>query len=402
MRICMFNNLFPPIKSGSSHFSYKLSRMLAERGHEVTVVAAKIAGTTAHEEREGLDIYRLPCIMMPQLEIAHKFKYFSYTFTPGNLRRLVKLCQEKRFDVLHQHGQIFDTSLSSAYLAGKFGIPLLTTIHTPVRHTVPLYSKILTFLDKTVVKHLIIRHAQLLIAPDQTVVDNINERYQHSWVEEIPYGVDRLDASPERGLEVRRKYNLGDRPVILSLGHVHNLRDRCDLIAAMPEIIKKIPNVHLLIVGDIYTQKPVEMVNDLGIKAHVTFTGGIPHEEIGAYLAASTIEAAWSRAAPGLGIAAMEAMLFGRAVVSSIGTDAFGKDTLGKDILQPGENIMLIDRDSIPSIAAAITKLLCEPDFRQRMEKNAHDLIEKYFSWENVTNKMENIYQKLIEKYPRT
>src|SRR5438874_1872602 len=139
MRICMFNNLFPPVKSGSSHFTYMLSKMLAARGHDITVITARLEATQPQERHEGLDIYRLPCLMVPRLEIAHGFKYLSYTFLPGNVKRLLGLCREKRFDVLHQHGQIFDTALSSAYLARKLRIPLTTTIHTPVRHTVPLY-----------------------------------------------------------------------------------------------------------------------------------------------------------------------------------------------------------------------------------------------------------------------
>ena len=42
MRICMFNNLFPPVKSGSSHFTLMLSRNLVARGHQVSVVTARL------------------------------------------------------------------------------------------------------------------------------------------------------------------------------------------------------------------------------------------------------------------------------------------------------------------------------------------------------------------------
>lgn len=397
MRICMFNNLFPPVESGSSHFTFMLAKMLAARGHDITVIAAHIRGTAAHEQMEGLDIHRLPCFLLPQLQIAHNFKYMSYTFFPANLRRLLKLCQEKQFDVLHQHGQIFDTALSSVYLARKLHIPLVTTIHTPVRHTMPFYSHLLAFLDKTIVKRLIINQAQLVIAPDQTVVDNISERYQHHWVEEVPYGVDYFDASPERGQEVRNKYNLGTRPIILSLGHVHNLRDRCDLISAMPEIIKHVPDVHLLIVGDVYTQKPVGLAESLGIKSHVTFTGGVPHKEIGGYLAAATIEAHWFRSQPALGIAAMEAMSIGKPVVVCVGVDDFGVG-----VLKPGENIMIVQSGSLPSITDAILRLLCDQELRERIGENGRRLIAERFSWDSVVDRMEIAYQQLLARYHGT
>lgn len=391
MRICMFNNLFPPIKSGSSHFTYMLSKMLAARGHEVTVVAAKIPGSEARENIDGIDVHRLRCLMLPQLEIAHNFRYLSYTFTPSNIRRVQKLLKEKNIQILHQHGQIFDTALTSAYLTRKMGIPLVNTIHTPVLHTVPFYLRTLVYLDKTFVKHFIINRAKVVIAPDKTVVDNINERYQHPWMEVVPYGIDKLTADPERGLEVRRKYNLGNCPLILSLGHVHNLRDRCDLIAAMPEIRKAIGDVRLLIVGDVYTQKPVELVERLGLKDCVIFAGSVPHSEIGDYLAACTIEAHWLSNAPGLGIAAMEAMSVGVPVVSSIGAD-----DLGEGLLKNGENILLIERGSIASITEACVSLLKDADYRRNVGLRGQKLIAENFSWESVTDRMEAVYEKML------
>lgn len=393
MRICMFNNLFPPVKSGSSHFTFTLSKMLAARGHEITVIAAKIKGSAEEEHINGIHVYRLPCIMIPQLEIAHNFKFLSYTFFPSSLKKLLKICQEKNFDILHQHGQIFDTALSSTYLAKKLHKPFIISIHTPVRHTSPFYMAILKFLDTKVVKNLICKHAQILIAPDQTTVENINERYQHPWVEEIPYGVEPLKATPEDGLKIRQQFNLGQRPVILSLGHVHNLRDRCDLIAAMPEVIKYIPDVHLLVVGDIYTQRPIELTKSLNLESHITFTGSIPHEEIGGYLAAATIEAHWLSNAPGLGIAAMEAMSVGKPVVSSVGVDDMG------GVLKPGENIMVVNRGSLPNIAQTIIKLLSDSSFREEIGRNGRKMIEEHFSWSSVTDRSEKVYEKLLQKY---
>ncbi|MCS6886483.1 MAG: glycosyltransferase family 4 protein [Acidobacteriota bacterium] len=387
----MFNNLFPPIKSGSSHFTYRLSKMLVERGHDVTVVAAKIPGSAARESLDGIDVHRLECWMLPQLEIAHNFRYLSYTFFPSNVRYVKRLLIDKGIQVLHQHGQIFDTALTSAYLGQSLALPLVNTIHTPVLHTVPFYLRTLVLLDKLFVKHFIIRYAKIVIAPDKTVVDNINERYQHPWIEVVPYGIDKPNFDPAKGIEIRRKYKIGDRPLILSLGHVHNLRDRCDLIEAMPHIRKAVGDVVLLIVGDVYTQKPVELADRLGLKDCVIFAGSVPHSEVGDYLAACDIEAHWLSNAPGLGIAAMEAMSVGVPVISSIGAD-----DLGEGLLKNGENILLIERGSIESITNACVALLRDPDYRRQVGEKGKRVIEENFSWESVTDRMEAVYKKLI------
>lgn len=392
MRICMFNNLFPPVKSGSSHFTQMLSRNLVDRGHHVTVVTARLPNTALYEEVDGIAVHRLPCLLLPALEIAHGFKYLSYTLLPGALRRVLDLSAQ--MDVLHQHGQIFDTALLSAYAAKRLRKPLLTTIHTPVHHTQATYLKILAALDKTAVRHLIAKHADVLIAPDQTVVDNIAERYQHPWVERIPYGIAPVQTTQEGADRVRARFQLGDRPVIVSLGHVHNLRDRCDLIGAMPQILRAVPGAHLLIVGDVLTPKPQALVDSLGLREHVTLAGGAPHHEVADYLSAATIEAHWLNETPGLGIAAMEAMSAGKAVVSSI-----GPDDLGTGLLRDGENIRLIQPGSTDSIARAVIPLLCDPALRQRIGEAGQRLILDHFSWDSVTTQQEQLYDRVVARH---
>lgn len=394
MRICMFNNLFPPVKSGSSHFTVTLARNLVARGHQVTVVTARLHGTDLCEDLDGIDVQRLPCLLVPPLEIAHGFKHLSYTLLPGALSRVQGLCRERGFDLLHQHGQIFDTALLSAYLARRQKIPLVTTIHTPVHHTTPAYLAILATLDKTVVRRLITDHAAALVAPDKTVLDNIAERYRHPWVEEIPYGVDPVETTEAGAAAVRARYGLGERPVIVSIGHVHNLRDRCDLIAAMPEVLRAIPQAHLLIVGDVLTEKPRNLVASLGLAEHVTFTGGVAHSQIGDYLSAATIEAHWLNETPGLGIAAMEAMSAGKAVVSSI-----GPDDLGPGLLKPGENIFLIEPGSTQSIAGAVIRLLGDADLRARVGEAGRRLILEQFSWASVTDQQEDLYRRVLARH---
>jgi glycosyltransferase involved in cell wall biosynthesis len=391
MRICMFNNLFPPVKSGSSHFTLMLSRNLVARGHQVSVVTARLPGTALYEELDGIAVHRLPCLLLPALEIAHGFKYLSYTLLPGALRRVMDLSRDH--DILHQHGQIFDTALLSAFVAKRLGKPLLTTIHTPVHHTQATYLKILATLDRTAVRHLIAKHADVLIAPDQTVVENIAERYAHPWVERIPYGIAPLSPTAQGGQRIRDRYSLGDRPVIVSLGHVHNLRDRCDLIAAMPAILRAVPGTHLLIVGDVLTQKPQALVDSLGLREHVTLAGGAPHHEIADYLSAATIEAHWLNETPGLGIAAMEAMSAGKAVVSSI-----GPDDLGTGLLRDGENIRLIQPGSVDSIAGAVIPLLRDPALRERVGTAGQRLILDHFSWDSVTSQQERLYQQVLAR----
>lgn len=391
MRICMFNNLFPPVESGSSHHTATLARMLAGRGHEVTVMTARIPGAPAEERTDGVEIHRLPSVMLPQLELAHNLKYLSFTLLPANLRWLTRFLRERRPDVLHQHGQIFDLALTSAFLAARLDLPLVNTIHTPVHHTGRLYRHLLPALDRSFAKRLVVDRADLLIAPDRTIVDYVAERYRHPNVRLIPYGVDRLDAAAERGRAIRERFGLGEAPVILSLGHVHNLRDRCDLVAAMPLVLRQFPDARLLVVGDLFTQKPVELSARLGLGRSIIFAGRARHDEIGAYFAAATIEAHWLGTSLGLGIAAMEAMLAGVPVISSFDGDALGEGTLVAD-----RDILFVDRSSPQTIAEPIVRLLGDAALRRSVGENGRRAIERACSWPSVTLKVEAAYAELV------
>ena len=50
-------------------------------------------------------------------------------------------------------------------------------------------------------------------------------------------------------------YHLERKQIFLSLGHVHELRNRKDIIDAMPEILKTFPDFILLIVGGYRNKK---------------------------------------------------------------------------------------------------------------------------------------------------
>ena len=89
LSICMFSNLYYPIVSGSSTQSRYLGRELVRRGHRVTFITARTQkDTPEHEVDDGVEVYRVPAILLPKIPLAFNFPWLSYTFTRGNLRLL--------------------------------------------------------------------------------------------------------------------------------------------------------------------------------------------------------------------------------------------------------------------------------------------------------------------------
>ena len=391
LRLCMFSNLFPPLVSGSSSFSGELSRRLVALGHHVTVVTARVDDLPAAEEQGGVRVFRLPALRLPQLALAHNFKYLTYTFTPGNQRWLRELFARERFDVIHQQNHIFDTMLSSRRLARRLRLPLVLTIHTPAQHPNRFYDVVMTGLD-ALARQVIFKPARFVVSPDPVVAAYVRDRHGIADSPVIPYGIEVPPPRAEDIAEMRRRFAVGDGPLLLSLGHVHELRDRLDVVQAMPRVLERFPTARLLIVGEVYTQRPVARAAQLGISDKVIFAGPLPHHLVSALFAISALEThTFNGPYPGPGIASMEAMSAGLPVVTM---------TIGPQydfsFFKNWENVVMVPANSPPDMADALIRLLGDAPLRQRIGAAARELMAGRFSWQAVATAYVDLYRRAI------
>jgi len=393
LKIAMFSNLFPPIPSGSSTFTWELSRRLTACNHRVTVVTARVEDAPEAEVKDGVQIYRLPSIRLPQLALAHNFRYLTYTYTPRNLRFLKGLFRNEQFDVIHQQNHIFDTILSSSHLARAFCLPLMLTIHTPVQHPNPLFDKVLCALD-AISHKVIFDQSDSIVSPDPVSRRYVETRHRVKESPIIPYGISVPAPNPDDIVEVCQRWDLKGKLVLLSLGHVNGMRNRLDLIQAMPAVVQRIPNVCLLIVGEVGIQEPVDAVLGLGLEKHVVFTGPIPHETMPAYFALASLEVhTFSGPYPGPGIASLEAMSTGLPVV----TGEIGPEYDYRH-LRNWENVVFVPVDKPEAIAQSIIRLLIDDVTRRNIGASAKKMMARMYSWDVVCNAYIDIYRQLIEQ----
>lgn len=397
LNICMFSNLFPPINSGSSTFTWNLARKLVGRGHRVSVVTAQVEEAPSFEEQGGLTIYRLASIRLPRLKIAHGFKWMTYTFTPRNLKALNQIFARENFDIIHQQNHVFDTILSSPRLAARYRLPLILTIHTWAQHTNPLLNLGLIFLD-AVARQVILKKSDRVISPDPVVQKYVENRHRIPDSPVIPYGIEVSPASPDKVEALRLRYDLGAGPVILSLGHVNSLRDRLDLIGAMPRVLEKFPTSKLIIVGEVCVPAPVELVKKLALEKNVIFTGAVPHDSVPSFFALSALEThTFNGNYPGPGIASMEAMAAGLPVVT-VEIDS----QYDFSHFRNWENVVMVPAKKPEVMAAALIRLLSDDDLRRHIGRNAKEIISERYSWEAVCDAYVEVYRKAIAQKQMT
>jgi len=152
----------------------------------------------------------------------------------------------------------------------------------------------------------------------------------------------------------------------------------------MPLIEKKIPDIRVTVAGS----NPQEKIKNLEyIYKNITVTGYV--KDIRKYIYASTVFIAPLRIGGGTRLKILEAMALGRPVVStSVGCE--GLEVENK------KNIFIADEPE--KFAEYIIKLLKDKRLRRKIAKNGRRLIEKKYRWDKIVNKLDKIYQKLVNK----
>src|SRR6185503_1333769 len=143
------------------------------------------------------------------------------------------------------------------------------------------------------------------------------------------------------------------------------------LLQAFPAVLREVPNAALLLVGEGEDRPMLEGTADaLGIAARVRFAGAVPHARIADYL----------RLSEGLGSAFLEAMACG---VPIVGTRAGGIP----DFLEEGRTGLFCDPDRPDTIAAALVRLLREPQLARTLARNGRALVAERYRWEAVAER---------------
>ena len=188
-------------------------------------------------------------------------------------------------------------------------------------------------------------------------------------LEYVPPGVDtdRFSPDPAARAEMRSRYGLGDRPVIVCLSRLVPRKGQDMLIRALPAIRERVDGAALVIVGGgPYMETLRGLAGETDMTEHVVFTGGVPGAELPAHHAMADVFAMPCRTrgagldVEGLGIVFLEASSTGVPVVA--GDSGGAPETVRDD-----ETGRIVDGTDVGQIATAISEILVDPDRAARM-----------------------------------
>jgi phosphatidylinositol alpha-1,6-mannosyltransferase len=191
----------------------------------------------------------------------------------------------------------------------------------------------------------------------------------HAALEYVPPGVDtdRFAPDPAARAEMRSRYGLGDRPVIVCLSRLVPRKGQDMLIRALPAIRNRVDGATLVIVGGgPYLERLHRLAGEAGVTGHVIFTGGVPGAELPAHHAMADVFAMPCRTrgagldVEGLGIVYLEASATGIPVVA-------GNSGGAPETVQDGETGRVVDGNNVDEIATAVSEILADPQWAAQM-----------------------------------
>ena len=211
----------------------------------------------------------------------------------------------------------------------------------------------------------------------------------HPRLVQLTPGVDVETFRPDvDASEVRKRYRLEGRPVIVCVSRLVKRKGQDALIQALPRVHRTVPDAALLLVGSGKYRGELERLADrLGVRKHVVFTGGVVHAELPAHYAAGDVFAMPCRTrrggmdVEGLGIVYLEASATGLPVVAG---DSGG----APDAVREGETGYVVDGRDVPALAEPLARLLRDDALRAELGAAGRAWIERDWRWETMAERL--------------
>jgi glycosyltransferase involved in cell wall biosynthesis len=397
-------SFFPDVDGGSGRFVFELCTRLRKKGHGVTLLGERASRIRAPIARiDGIKVLRYGNPLLGLL--------LPWTFTSPMFAYEVSktLFRRERFDLVWCHH--YSPGLGGLLFAGQKGIPSLFTYHAsrylewtagagqPRRFNSRASRFLLRWWADGVYSSAALRiEEKCLEASDRIAVLSDFSRKQledihpqeAAKVEVIPGGVDTEKFRPVCDMKsVRRRLGLPeDAFVILTVRRLIRRMGLENLVDAMESISRDEPDALLLIGGKGYLLPSLrERVLGAGLGGRVRFLGYIDDRLLPEYYAASDLFVLPTLSLEGFGMVTLEALACGTPV---LGTNVGATP----EILKGLDPDLILEQHDPEHIAGVILRQKSKYTARE-MRSKCRQYVEEHYSWEPLTDRLENMMMGL-------
>ena len=193
-------------------------------------------------------------------------------------------------------------------------------------------------------------------------------------------------------LALRQRLGIpGDALVVGKIARLFPLKGHAQLLEAVPAIVAAEPTVRFLLVGDGILQDALKkQAREMGVLDHLVFAGLVPRERIPETISAMDVLVHTSLR-EGLARALPQALAMGKPCVA---LDLDG----APEVVIPGNTGYLVRPGDASGLAAAVVRLLRDPEARRQMGERGRRLVESRFSVEKMVGDTAAVYAALLER----
>lgn len=381
LRTLLFSSLYPSsVRPGHGIFVETRLRELLSSGQVTTHVVApvpwfpsqnprwgeyaRMASTPKRESRNGIDVLHPRYFLPPKVGMTLAPLSMALGALPA-IRRLQ--AEGHDFDVIDAH-YFYPDGVAAALLSRWLNKPFVITARGSDLNLLRHYALPRRMMQWAAAK------ASASIGVCAALVDVLRTwGLPESRLHVMRNGVDLQRFRPLPQAQMRRELDLAGSPILLSVGHLVELKGHRFLIEALATLQTTHPQARLVIVGEGPERSNLlALARRLGVDHRVTLTGALPNADLLRwYSAADLLLLASSR--EGWANVLLEAMACGTPVVA---TAVGGSPEVVTDPVAG----VLVEQASGTSFAAAIRHILSEP-----IDRGAVRAYAENFGWSQTT-----------------
>jgi glycosyltransferase involved in cell wall biosynthesis len=395
LKVCMLAACPFPANHGTPGSIREMSEALVEIGHEVHVVTYHI----------GEDIP----VCGPRIHRIPRFTSESSVVVGPTLRRplydllmvytALKVIRRYRIDLIHAQG--YEATLAAWLCRLVTGVPIIYSGHNIMAPDLPGYGFIRpAWLARGLGRLLdvaIPRLADRLVPHSGGLARFFAESGLGAHSEPIVnFGIDLSRIPHGDQAALRRKYDLGDAPVVLYAGVLDEFQRLDLLLGAMVGVVGTQPGAKLLVVQTIPNERHVaelrRAARELGLESAVVITEPQPLEAARELLAVADVAVAPRPQTPGFSIKLLNYMAARKPCVLFASSASEGLSQ---------ENAILAMPDSPQALADGILKVLGDPSLSHRLAKNGFTFVKANHDRRVVAERIVQAYLRALSSLGR-
>lgn len=332
------------------------ARALRARGHEVTVVCRPQAWIAEQLRNDDIPVI-----------------YSDLKRSPTQLRHIARVAREQAVDVVHTH--MSSANFFGVLLRYMARIPCVATAHNRYLQLHWMFNDYVIACSEATRKF---HHRVNLVRKSRIEV-------VHNFVDDRRFaGLTRDDGNP-----VRQEFGIADDRMLMGIiGDVIPRKGMLHLVRALPDIVRQIPQAHLLCVGHPkpdYAELVKAEADRLGVGRHITWAGS--RSDIARVLSALDLYVLPSLE-ESLPLSILEAMAAGCPIVAT----AVGGIP---ESVEDGRNGFLVPPAQPIPLASAIVRVLSDESLRRRLSGASRQMVRERFSVDSHMTRLEQIFQRV-------